>query len=598
MKRLLATSCAVFVLIVPASAAAALGPAEPISGPDEYSANETQASMTSSGQATVFWRGIAQTPPVTGVVARTRSTTGGWSEAEVVSDGMPVLQYSSDVAEHNGAAAVAWVGTDRDIWVAVRSTAGLWSAPEPVRASPGAPGVTPTVRVAVNRFGQVVVAWRSEDPSAAGQSAFARYRSTAGVWDTAQNISGTVNNGGDGLDLIADALGGFIAVWHRIDGDYRVGVATRDAGDAAVWSAPTNPVTTETDQTGPPAVASDPSGNLLLAWRQRVAAPPVECPGCFYNQLWSIAKPVGGGWGSAQVASGGDIGVDSSEQPQIAFDSAGEATAAWIDNDGGNELVRSNSRSAAGTWGTPQTTHTSADDASRVKLAVDAQNSATLIWRESAPVSTTRIQLTTRASGGTWVAAESQATTTSNLYASGFPAVAAAGNGGAVAAWNSQSVLDTPPTETFARFSAAQTSVVPPPSVVPTTPTIGNVRILPKKIYRKARARGSKKRRKTSATILVALSEPVDITLTLAFRIKGRVVSGKCVRASKRNARRRACELEVPWSKPIVAGRHNGAASIPFTSKGLRNGNYYLTVNAVSPTGQTAVPKRAKLTIG
>ena len=137
-----------------------------------------------------------------------------------------------------------------------------------------------------------------------------------------------------------------------------------------------------------------------------------------------------------------------------------------------------------------------------------------------------------------------------------------------------------------------------PPAPVLTTPAIGTVRILPKKIYRKARARGSKKKRKTAAKVMFSLSEPADVTFTLAFRISGRQVGGKCVRVSKRNIRRRACELVVPWGKTIAAGRQSGAASVPFTSRGLRNGNYYLTVNAVSPTGQTAVPKRAKLTIG
>lgn len=598
MNRLAVLVVALCALLVPATANAELGTAEPLSGPDEYSANETQAAMTYAGQATVFWRGIAESPPVTGIVARSRAVTGGWSAAEVVSDGMPVTQYSSDVAENSGAAVVAWVGTDRDIWAAFRSNAGVWSAPEAVRAAPGVPGVSPTVRVAINRFGQAVVAWRAEDPSAAGQSAFARYRSADGTWGSTENISGLVNTGGDGLDVIADGLGGFAAIWHRNNGDYRVGVATRAAGDVATWASPINPVATESDFTGMPVVGSDHLGNLILVWRQRVAAPPIECPGCFYNQLWAVTRPVGGGWSGPQVVSADDIGVNPSEQPQVAFDDVGNATVAWFNTDGANDEVRSNVRSAAGVWAGPQDVHVGTDTQWKLALAVDGQGAATALWREDAPPSTERIQLSTRSVGGTWTPAATQALTTSNLYASDFPAVAAAGNGGAVAAWNSQTSLDTPPTETFARFSIALAPPVVPPAPVLTTPAIGTVRILPKKIYRRARTRGTKKKRKTAAKVMFSLSEPADVTFTLAFRISGRQVGGKCVRASKRNIRRRACELVVPWGKPIAAGRQSGAASVPFTSKGLRNGNYYLTVNAVSPTGQAAVPKRAKLTIG
>lgn len=595
MRFLFIATLATVMMVSGSSAHAAFDQAQSISSAQEVLAADAVVDIDSSGLATAFWNGQTGDPVLeTGIVTRTRSGDAGWQPPVVVSEGLEVGQFDAAVGE-GGRAIVAWVSTGRSIYAAHRSSAGTWSDAELVKSATGA-GIAPEVRVAIDDAGNAVVVWRFENGTAATQSAYARYRSSAGAWSGEDNLSGTSVPGGDGLDVIADSLGNFTAVWHRLGGDFRVATSIRAAGSASTWSAPVNPVTSESLATGPPVLAADANGNLLLAFVQQVDILLGGCAPCTVGQVWAVRKPAGSGWEAAHVASDEFETADVADRPQVAFDAAGNATIVWVE-ESGDDAIRTTTRDLGGGWSAPAPVHEANTEISDLSLAVDHVGAGMLLWRSVDAIDTYRIEMSARAPGGAWSAAELQAESIAPSTASSNPSVAMTGIGGAAAVWNAESISGTPPTETFARYSKPMTpSAGPPPPV--TTPRIGRVTVSPKKVYRKARVRGSKKKRRTSANVQFSLSEPATVTIEFEYRYKGRVIGGKCVRQTRRNIRRRACERVSPWGKPITSQAGTGASSIAFSAKRLRNGNYYVIVRATAPSGATATPVRAKMTVG
>lgn len=581
-------------------ARAALGTATVVSDGSELLASASKVEMAENGLAVVYWNGQGGVPPATGILARFRApSSADWLPIEAVTgSGGASLDFDMAIAD-DGRAIAAWAtSAQKEIWASYRTAAGVWGTAFMVRDdAPDSLGRA--VQVAIDATGNSVVAWRETTATPGTQTVFARYRSAmTGVWSGVDTVSDEDFFAGNGLDMEVDSNGSFIAAWQG-SGLNSIDVATRTPGDGGTWTGPVTPDTSLPNHpSGPPKIATDGAGNAAIAWAKYV---PNFDPPDDGEVLWVVERLSGGAWSDADVVSGGDVAVDTTgnPRPQLAYDGSGLLTAAWVNGEGttDNEFLSAR-QTAPGVWALSETIDDDPGEIESISMDVDAAGNAIAAWRSISPANIYRVELSTQSSSGDWSGPSTQAESTPPSQSAEFPSVAAGGDGGAAASWNAQEVNNVAPTVTFARYSAP----IPPPSTAPpalaTTPALGTIRILPKKIFRKARVRGSKKKRKTAAKILFSLSEPADVTFTLALRIKGRVVGGKCVRATKRNARRRSCELVVPWGKPIVVGRLSGAASVPFTSRGLRNGNYYLTVNAVAPTGQVAVPKRVKLTIG
>ena len=110
---------------------------------------------------------------------------------------------------------------------------------------------------------------------------------------------------------------------------------------AAGWLPATPPGTTVANGPSGAVVAVDPAGDAIAAW--------TDDDGAGSQSLVVATRPAGGPWGTpAPLAS--DVGVDA---PAVTMDAAGNATVAWIESaDGSAFAVHARRRDAAsGTWG-------------------------------------------------------------------------------------------------------------------------------------------------------------------------------------------------------------------------------------------------------
>ena len=109
-----------------------------------------------------------------------------------------------------------------------------------------------------------------------------------------------------------------------------------------------------------PQVSFDSAGNAIAVWYQYDGT---------HNRIYANRYVAGTGWGSAAII---DAGANNAYDPQVSFDSAGNAIAVWYQSDGTHWRIYAN-RYVAGTgWGSPAIIDTGANDAYKPHIAFDS----------------------------------------------------------------------------------------------------------------------------------------------------------------------------------------------------------------------------------
>ena len=137
---------------------------------------------------------------------------------------------------------------------------------------------------------------------------------------------------------------------------------------APSWLPPTDLSAAGRNAEGP-AVAVDPQGDAAATWWRSNGKNRI---------VQSSLRPAGSGaWQEPVNLS--EEGVDS-YSPQIAFDSAGDATAIWVRSGSEEEAIQSSVRLAgSATWGEPVTL-IAGGESRAPRLAVDEAGGAVAIW--------------------------------------------------------------------------------------------------------------------------------------------------------------------------------------------------------------------------
>ena len=86
------------------------------------------------------------------------------------------------------------------------------------------------------------------------------------------------------------------------------------------------------------------------------------------------------------------------EDPEVALDSQGDATAVWWRNNGVKNIIEAASRPASGTWQAPEELSAADQDAGEPQIAVDPQGDAVAVWTNGI------IEVASRPAGGSWQA--------------------------------------------------------------------------------------------------------------------------------------------------------------------------------------------------
>lgn len=337
------------------------------------------------------------------------ASAAGWLAPQNVA--MSVSDLGFD--EHGNAIAVgigADTGGDPVVRAMVRPFGGQWSASVPVSASGG--GDVDPPRVAVDPHGNAVAIWSVFSGDVRVSS-----RPAGGQWSAPQVISeGTSRSE---YDIAIDAQGNATAIWAEFHASADVVRSASRPNGADAWDSPVDVSAAGDGVLSQPRLAVDPQGNVTAVWRGFGPDPVVR----------SKSRTAAGTWSS--MVSDLSSGSASVEDPQVAVDAQGTATAVWASSSGGGSgpVVQAARRPAGGAWSAAD----DLGDGRAPQVAVDPQGNATAVW-EWANLSSTVVFSSSRPAAGQWSNPAPMATG-DNVGKVGYPWVAADPQGNVTAIW-------------------------------------------------------------------------------------------------------------------------------------------------------------------
>jgi len=230
-----------------------------------------------------------------------------------------------------------------------------------------------------------------------------------------------------------DPEGNAVAIWSRQNGTNSIiQAATRPAGGR--WS-PVADLTGIGPDTRSPQVAMDGKGNAVALWRSEPAG--FGPPAFFGSAMQTATRPAGGAWSAPQTIS--NPTEFAKGIPDLAVNVRGDAVAIWYGSSGNTNgsptVVRSASRSAGGSWSTPQELSTVGQNYIP-QVVLDAQGDAVAVWANGPSFDRhEEVKAATRSAGGSWTPQQQLSVTGEHVYRTQV-AVDPAGN--AVAVWHAE----------------------------------------------------------------------------------------------------------------------------------------------------------------
>jgi hypothetical protein len=313
-----------------------------------------------------------------------------------------------------GNAVFTWQRFDGANWriqARARSATGTLSAVQTLSKS-GQDAFGP--EVGVDADGNAVFTWQRSD--GVNNRVQARARAATGALSVVQNLS---DPGADAdlPEVAVDADGDAVFTWRRFDGaNARIQARARSA--TGTLSAVQN-VSDAGQNASQPAVAVDPGGDAVLAWRRFDGA---------NNRVQARARSAAGTLSAVKTLSSSGRDADS---PEVAVDTDGDAVFTWTRFDGANERVQARARSTAGTLSAVQNLSDPGRSAFTPQVAVDSGGDAVFTWRRFDGANE-RAQARARSATGTLSAVQ---TLSDPGRAAFFPQVAVDTDGDAVFAW-------------------------------------------------------------------------------------------------------------------------------------------------------------------
>ena len=277
------------------------------------------------------------------------------------------------------------------ISASVASAAPTWLTP----ANLSQTGENATVaRVAVDAQGDSFAIWQQAAPSNT-VLVEAAARPAGDSWQSTPDGLGSCYLFPTYPTIASDAAGDAMAVSDCSDGtSVWLDAAYRAAGGS--WQ-PTVQVLTGSDAPSQASVAMDAQGDAVIVWIR--ASEDVLDHQPVY-QLASVYRPAGGNW-QPEV----DLDSDETEtigSPVVSIDSKGDLAAAWLFENGINEVVQASTRPAgASSWSTITNVSSATGTATTPQIAMTNAGNTIVAWTQSATTGAT-IEAADLPAGGAW----------------------------------------------------------------------------------------------------------------------------------------------------------------------------------------------------
>jgi hypothetical protein len=371
-------------------------------------ATEPALAVSEAGNAVVAWR--SQDGSGTVIKASTRPAGSSFSTPVSLSGVGPAIGLPQVALNAAGDAVAVWRNGFR-IEVATRPAgSSSFSSPESIPA-PGPTTLEP--QVAIDPAGEAVVAWLTitggtgtveTSTRPAGESFTApaplfpahanvaepRLAVTAAgeaivVWRKDGVVEAATRPAGDAFSitplsapggnadhprLAVNAAGSAILVWKRNSGVPAPVIEAVTRGPGDAFSAPA-PASAPDAGPGNPDVALNSAGNATVAWTSaRSVRTVVEV----------VSRPAGGSFSAAATLTGEDR---AAFEPQVALNALGAAAVVWQRQTGGTRLIEAATRSPSGSFTAPVTLSAEGQSADAPRIALDAAGEAIAVWSRS-----------------------------------------------------------------------------------------------------------------------------------------------------------------------------------------------------------------------
>jgi hypothetical protein len=361
-----------------------------VSGAISIGEESPLVSVDSAGNATAVWRRYSGGKLI--YESAVRQADGRWSTPSRFFGGLEDAYGLQIAVDPLGNETAIWgrrVGRSWVVQTATRSVGGSWSAPVTLSAAGAGSAL-----VAAGPEGHVTAVWlleREEGRRSVVQSAT---RSAGGSWSTPVTLS-PPRKAARFPQIALDPQGGATAVWEE---EYSGAIQSATRPPGGIWSAPVT-LSAAGVRAAWPQVAVDSQGNATAVWAGAV----ISGGRIQSHRIQTATRPAGGSWSvPVSISKPGHRHV---QDPQIAVDPQGEATAIWQRSNGSDLVVQGATRPAGGGWSAPvEITAGYGQGGQHLQLVVDSWGNATAIWEgyDSNQGTTFAIQGAKRPPGGAW----------------------------------------------------------------------------------------------------------------------------------------------------------------------------------------------------
>jgi hypothetical protein len=353
-------------------------------------ANGVRLGLDAAGDTVAIWDRFNGSNEI--VQASTRlASSGSWQTPVNLSEAGHSAAAASLAVNSSGDAVAVWrwsSGTNEITQAAFRQGAnGSWQTPVDVSA---AGGNAFNATAAIDSAGDAVALWQRYNGTRYVIQAAVRPNST-GVWQTPVTINEATSET-SAPQLAMNAGGEAVAVWDQLIGGHQLVQAATLQAPGGSWQTPVN-LSEAGWNSFVPEVAISSGGEAAVVWR-RTNGPNGEF-------VQASVRPVSTGTWQAPTelsASG-----ENAEDAVVAFDAEGDATVLWQRYSGSSWIIQADTRPLqSGTWQTPVNLSETGQNSLDPELAIDSAGDATAVWERFNGSAYIAQAATRRAGAGSW----------------------------------------------------------------------------------------------------------------------------------------------------------------------------------------------------
>ncbi len=316
------------------------------------------------GNAVAIWEQNDNHP--TGIWSNRYTPENGWGLAVQVEFSQenayePKIGFSAD-----GKVLAVWAqrkGRRIGIWANLYTRKAGWSRPSQIDAPPGDSG---NVQLASAENGNAVAVWEQNQPGRV-KAIFANQFAPGKGWGRARLI-------GDGREeaikprVAQDGEGNAIAVWEQeVHGEESVWANRFTVGEG--WERPL--IIEQAHHEGyAPEIAIHSSGNAIAVWTREVSG---------REFVWAALYTVGLGWQPPQRIQ--TVDAEYAYLPNVAFNRAGDALAAWYQIDAVHNNVWVSRYSRDKGWGKAERIENRTSVVFRPLVTADPTGGFVVFWK-------------------------------------------------------------------------------------------------------------------------------------------------------------------------------------------------------------------------